>query len=511
MIHNLFYSSINKNSIKEIINETINRKFNIKINKEYDMIINDTMDYVISQVNTNPPKGVSMEEYIFLMNKKVYELVLPIIIKKIEIIKNKKKEKIIEPIFDQLLLKNYENIPIMEYPKSSLKNNLKNNVVLKNIEEERSTLIPKIRPIDFTNKENENIKNNTVELYNNLLSSYNNDIIINNTSEISEKSNLDILNNFNKDSINNQSNNLNILNKDSINDQSNDLNILNNFNKDSINNQSNDLHELLTINRYSNNIKLNEFNTDSPYIPTNNFDEFNEFNTDSPYIPTNNFDKFNEFNTDSPYIPTNDFENINKFNTDSPYIPTNNFDEFNEFNTDSPYIPTNDFENINNLNDEIDFIEKSCYIIVDSHNRDYNKYPSSSLFTEYLIENKDELYYDKYNKLLFKNKNNLKKYIKNITSISCKSITIPSNKDIYNESYLYLNIEELTGPYKGNTTLDKSFSRFSFNNINLNENKFITVQSIDDYDYYNKNIISLTLNLTNKTGKNSRIDLDLDF
>jgi hypothetical protein len=179
------------------------------------------------------------------MNKKVYELVLPIIIKKIEynIIKNKKKEKIIEPIFDQLLLKNYENIPIMEYPKSSLKNNLKNNVILKNIEEERSTLIPKIKPIDFTNKENIT-KNNTVELYNNLLSSYNNDIIINNSPKINKKNNLDDLDSLNK------------FNKDSINIQSNNLDSLNEFNKDLSHIQSNNLHGLFTINKDLTHVKV---------------------------------------------------------------------------------------------------------------------------------------------------------------------------------------------------------------------------------------------------------------
>ena len=56
--------------------------------------------------------------------------------------------------------------------------------------------------------------------------------------------------------------------------------------------------------------------------------------------------------------------------------------------------------------------------------------------------------------------------------------------------------------------LNKSFSRFSINNINLNENKFINIQSIDEYDYFNKNINSLTLNLTNKTGKNYNFGID---
>ena len=79
MINKLFYSQNNKNAIKSIICENIN----IKINNQHDMMINDTMEYVLSQVSPTPPKGIPQEEYIFLMNKKVYDIVSPIIKKSI--------------------------------------------------------------------------------------------------------------------------------------------------------------------------------------------------------------------------------------------------------------------------------------------------------------------------------------------------------------------------------------------------------------------------------------------
>ena len=197
MIHKLFYSNNNKKAIKYIINENINKNLNININNNFDLIINDTMDYVISQVNKEPPKGMKHEEYIFLMNKKVYDLIMPIIKQN-----NKPPDnKPLDNIFDSLLLNNYETPPIMEYPKPSItinNDNISNKI--KKLEDERSTLIPKIRPIDFTIKD-ENINNkNTMQMYNELLTSYNNN---------EETPILDI-NTILDTNVNNNANNINI-------------------------------------------------------------------------------------------------------------------------------------------------------------------------------------------------------------------------------------------------------------------------------------------------------------
>jgi len=64
MINSLFYSYTNKKSIKEIINETIQKKLNIKINNNFDMMVNNRMDFVILKVSSHPPKKFSREDYI---------------------------------------------------------------------------------------------------------------------------------------------------------------------------------------------------------------------------------------------------------------------------------------------------------------------------------------------------------------------------------------------------------------------------------------------------------------
>ena len=171
MINNLFYSQKNIDVIKSIINE----KVNTKNNNNFDLIINETMNYVSSQVSSTPPKGVKEEEYLFLMNKKVYDTVLPLMkkaqmkkvefekksveieSKKVNVYNENKRNDIENNIFDPLLLRNFENPAIIEYPKPSI-NKITNESIdskIKYLENERSTLTPKIRPIDFTIKSND--------------------------------------------------------------------------------------------------------------------------------------------------------------------------------------------------------------------------------------------------------------------------------------------------------------------------------------------------------------------
>lgn len=228
MINNLFYSQKNIDVIKSIINE----KVNTKNNNNFDLIINETMNYVSSQVSSTPPKGVKEEEYLFLMNKKVYDTVLPLMkkaqmkkvefekksveieSKKVNVYNENKRNDIENNIFDPLLLRNFENPAIIEYPKPSI-NKITNESIdskIKYLENERSTLTPKIRPIDFTIKSNDDNKPNTLELFNNLLITNQNidinndnsstpiDLLLNNKptnlefSEVSVKSNNIILN-----------------------------------------------------------------------------------------------------------------------------------------------------------------------------------------------------------------------------------------------------------------------------------------------------------------------------
>ena len=213
MISNSFSSNENKKIILSIIQENITTKFKKYINISSDQnnkyIIDETIKYVLSQVNPVPPKGIAEKDYLNMMNKKVCNTVIPVIEQKIELeninkninknininntsksnlvsinksdnvnnnINNKQKVKDHENIFDQLLIKNYEIPEIIEYPKPSFETNQvkTSNFIdtkIKTLENERSELNPKIKPIDFSIKNEE--KNNTMQMYNNLLTNYN--------------------------------------------------------------------------------------------------------------------------------------------------------------------------------------------------------------------------------------------------------------------------------------------------------------------------------------------------
>ena len=75
MINNSFYSENNINILKSIIKDEIK----ININKNHETIIFETMKYVEQNAGSKPPPNMSVNEYLFLMNKKVYDIVLPVI------------------------------------------------------------------------------------------------------------------------------------------------------------------------------------------------------------------------------------------------------------------------------------------------------------------------------------------------------------------------------------------------------------------------------------------------
>ncbi len=75
MINNSFYSQSNINILKSIIKDEIN----ININKNHETIIIETMKYVEQNAGSKPPSNMTSNEYLFLMNKKVYDIVLPVI------------------------------------------------------------------------------------------------------------------------------------------------------------------------------------------------------------------------------------------------------------------------------------------------------------------------------------------------------------------------------------------------------------------------------------------------
>jgi len=80
----------NINIVRNIINEDIQKEYGIQIGNNYDNIIMDVKNYVDSKVGKTPPKNMSSNEFIYLTNKKIYELAYPVIQQKLN---NQKKQQ----------------------------------------------------------------------------------------------------------------------------------------------------------------------------------------------------------------------------------------------------------------------------------------------------------------------------------------------------------------------------------------------------------------------------------
>ena len=527
MINNLFYSNRNKDAIKYILKE----KENIVISGNTELMMNDTMEYVYSQVSPNPPKGVASEEYLFLMNKKVYELMIPFLknsgiqsnnlknniqsndqnnIKnnnqniKQNIIKNKKSVNFIENnnnnnnfiqnnLFDPLIIKKFENPSIMEYPQPSLNKQNGENIdtKIKNLENERSVLTPKIRPVDFTLKTDDSNKPNTTQLFNDLLSNMNN-------FENEQK-------NINKKIENIEANELLFYNQN--NTSFTPIDLLKNKNETlSFFETSNDSKSTI-LKDLSNNVAYNR----------NDIETF-----------INNNDRENSFNTGM------EFNNLSQ----------NNDLEFGDVNSN--------FKNVMLDEPKFKLIEKNFNVIFDSSDRDLYEYPNQNDFqvkfspagNNYRYEN----YYDKYGTLILMEKIvvygdgsnvSVNETFDNINSVACNSANVPLNIiyigsnennigtpiNVFKEPYLYLVIPELRGPYRGgNLFAYNSFAKMIMDyssNINTSgidvKSNYTTLSTSAENEFFLYEPVSggkidkMTLKLLNKNGVPFNFGIDKLF
>ena len=188
MIVKTFQSNKNKDALKSIIQEQIYKDLQVNINNNFDVIIDKAFSFVYSNVTPTPPKGMGEDEYLMLMNKKVYNTVMPIIKEEAILIKRnkpspperrpdikKEREQTNQSMFDPVLLKNYENINLIDHPRpDSFKDNKRMDETLKSFENERALLTPKVKDIDFAIDTSDYKNNNTNDAYNNLVANYNN-------------------------------------------------------------------------------------------------------------------------------------------------------------------------------------------------------------------------------------------------------------------------------------------------------------------------------------------------
>ncbi len=122
-----FHSSQNVDSIKESVQDAIRKELNIKgtfIDK-YNDGLKETMKYVESKVSKEIPPGLSEDEYIYMMNKKVQNIVLPLIKENLlkdpkvmeeekkvkKVVKKKEKKEVVEKKEKEVEKKNTGGLP----------------------------------------------------------------------------------------------------------------------------------------------------------------------------------------------------------------------------------------------------------------------------------------------------------------------------------------------------------------------------------------------------------------
>ena len=547
MIDKIFNSVGNRNAIKSIINDKILSTNNININNNFDEIIIETMNYVKSKVASKPPSGINEEQYLLLMNKKVYDIVTPIIIKKMEnknvslpktviekkqinITKDnftkdnftKKSNKDVnfnqDTLFDPLLMRNYEIPALMDYPKPGA--NLKNiesgkiDTQIKNLEDERSTLTPKLKPIDFSLKDDK--KNNTVQLYNELLTNYNSQVDSMENFESSQKKINETIEKIESYQFTNNDNP--IFNPVDLLGNKNESKNFFEINDNNFKNIKNDTVKNVAYNR-------NDIET---FI---NNDYETENNKNNTFIETYNPDLNNNYNHSVTNYGSN---NLNK-------------PEFSNVYQENP--------NILFKEPSFNLVEKKFYIIFDSSDRDLYEYPNPTSFQVKFAPAGNNLsyenYYDEYSTLILREKvivygdnSNLsvKETFDNINNISIKSVNVPTNiiyvgstdpqetntgnpLSIFNQSYLYLVIPELRGPYTGGNLLAyNSFAKllvdYSSNtnsNTSISISKFTILKTADYSETFLYDPISagkvdkMTLNLLSKNGLQYNFGIDKLF
>ena len=544
MINNLFNSDINKNAIKSIINEKIEDKYNYGINNNYDVMINETMTYVLSQVSSKPPKGMPEQEYLFLMNKKVYDIVYPIIDKSVISINKKKpvptiqntKSNYITPsdkktnisindnLFDPVLIKNYETQALMDYPKpGAIKiSNDASAMQMKKIESDRSTLTPKIKPIDFSMKNDNEDKGITVQMYNDLLTTYNKQVDNMSTFEDGQKNINKKIENIEENQLLDYNNNQNIYTS---------LNLLKNTNEtnnffQTENNSVNGINSLLK--NLENNVAFNR-NDIETFVSSNDNDDYNNNNNVDSQDSLKKILDFSNINISN--------DNRNNFNNDLNSYTINQIPnlEFSGTLQKSPII----------LEPKFKLVEKIYYIIFDSKDRDLELYQLPTSFQVKFAPSPNNYVYnaysDSYGTLILSEKNivygsnsqvNIQETFDNIKSIKCTYASVPTNiiwygskgpqgpqvsesgipRSIYSEPYLYLVIPEIKGPYRGgNTLISNAFSKLGVDESSNTNGRFINnyftslICSSDEVFLYDPvlhgKIDKMTLEMYNKYGQ----------
>ena len=524
MISKTFYSSGNKNAIKHIINEDIYKNTNTNINASHDLVILETMKFVESQVSPEPPRGMKSDEYLYLMNKKVYDIAFPVIqdkIKNTPVSKyvpkstldpmssistgsnssKKNSTSINDNIFDPLLLRNFETPTVMDYPKPQDFQTTLEPIAskVKVMEDERSTLIPRIKPIDFSLKTDEK-KINSEKMYNELVTNY---------TPI-----------------------------DSLNNSSSSSSLLEQFSdKSSSNQQLTSIDDIFGPNS-GQSLGQNPGQSLGQSPKQNPGQSLGQSPKQNPKTAFNR----NDNNIHIPLI-----ENENLINN---HLPQNEnlkleFSDYKMKDSERTIVKEPRFELVKNRK----------VVIVDSADRDLAEYPNQTFFqVKFAPAGNNFLYktyYDNNNVLIIREKTVVygdgngtgsEETFDNIRSIACRNINVPVNNvyigsknnknnnknggtpiNIFQEPYLYLTISELRGPYHSLNHIAKgAFAKMLVDygsNVSNNQliNYFTTLKTVDETEAFHYDPVSLgkldkmSLLLTNKDGVPYNFGIDKLF
>lgn len=169
MISKDFYSTRNKEALFGVIQESVQRDV-----RPYQEGILKTMEYVEQNVSKEVPYGISKEDYLIMMNKKVYSIIVPIIqqdVPKKNISPpvpprmnmestftktqpqkgNRIQATRNDPMFDHDIMKHYEQIPIADYPMPSQPKVKEENMMeqMTRFQNEREMMIEKPKQVKF--------------------------------------------------------------------------------------------------------------------------------------------------------------------------------------------------------------------------------------------------------------------------------------------------------------------------------------------------------------------------
>jgi hypothetical protein len=565
MINNSFYSQSNINILKSIIKDELK----ININKNHETIINETMKYVEQNAGSKPPSNMSSNEYLFLMNKKVYDIVLPVIKKDNSVNRNilnnnvnnnvnnneennrnnnrnnnldpqdtlLKKERLqsTNSVFDPVLIKNYETVNIIDYPRPNVLKDKKLDEKMKSVEQERTLLTPTQKNIDFKidTKEfdkNNNVNNaNTTKMYEDLLKDYKKQSNDSELFEEQQKKMNEITSKFEEE--------------DAKKYNSNKLTPVNYINENKNDNKNKTNFDVLTTKNLYGDTSNNNRNDINTFIPYEKTFETTIVNGDS-MVESNN-------SSNNLVRPANNSRNFQ----DATYLK-------NVLVEPSPFQSTNNKLTDVILEKKVEIIEKKYYLIFDSKDRNLELYPLPNNFqVKFNPDGNNFKYdniYDSNGTLIIREKNiiygdgsvvSIGQTFDNIKKIKCIAANVPTfpqfhggkgptlytkplsatspvvqdvntnnynprytpttgvYKTIFMEPYLILYIPQLRAPYKGNNIFNKTFAKLSvpytdYNNTNPYGISFTVLKTDDNNEYFDYNIVSL--------GKLDKLDLILN-